>query len=164
MSLYEALLLLVAAAAFGLSLFSLNWRGTIWVAALVVDLLFSDAYEMTGYPYPEAVMAAADFLVCAGIYFIALHLWEMWLYRIFQFSMLTSIVDLAANTWVPGWIDRELYLLVLEVANYATLFVVLVISGRVFAGRLGGTAFGPWHRIPRFVFHVYREAAKAPRR
>lgn len=150
MSVYELLVLTVAIGVFLLSIIGGNIRGAAWITAICFDVVLSDAYSTSGLPYPEAAMAVLDFSVCIAIWFFAAKRWELWLFVLLQFSMLVSIVDLGAGIISPGWIDRELYLLVLELINYAVLLLIGGVSGFAIAGRIGGGAFAPWSRVLSF--------------
>jgi|ERR1700749_2953508 len=147
MSVFEILLLLAATAVLLLSVVAGNVRGVLWIIAVMLDAVLSDAYGKTGLPYPEVIMAALDFTVCIAIWLGAANKWELWLFSLMQFSMLVSILDLAAGIVVPDWIDRETYLLVLEIINYAVLFLIGGVSSFAISGRIGGAAFRPWHRL-----------------
>lgn len=150
MSAFEILVMLVAAAVFMLSLAANNVRGMVWVVIIATDIALSDVYLSAGFPYPEAVMTLLDFAVCVAIWFAGSYIWERRLYILMQFSMLVSIVDLGGAIVSPGWIDRELYLLILELINYAVLILIGGVSGFAISGRIAGHTFRPWRHFWSF--------------
>ncbi len=147
MSIYAMVFLMVALAALVFSIFAQNNRGGAWVAAIVAVMLMSNAYVYAGHPYPEVFMAAGDFLVCLAIYFVAAHRWELWLFLVVQFSMLASVLHLGVAIFVPTADFSEIYMLTLELANYAAVLLIGGISGYVHARRFGVAAFDHWRRV-----------------
>lgn len=152
---------MAATAVFLLSLLGGNIRGIVWIVVLVLDAVASDAYKDAGLPFPDAVMATADFTMCVALYYIAAHRWELWLFVLMQFSMLVSIVYLAGTIIAgPDWIDVTDYLSVLELINYAAIILIGGVTGFVVSGHFNGTAFAPWRRVLPFSGLLRRNVAK----
>jgi len=107
---------------------ALSWRdprGIAWIAAGSASFIATAGYEAAGYPYHPIVTGLFDAGVCILIYLFAAFRWEMWLYRIFQTSVLVSLLR------ATGWIDSHTaYIVALEACNWAAIFVI------------GGTAAG----------------------
>jgi len=158
-SVYELIFLLAAAGVVVLAMLSAHFRGAFWVFAIVTDAVISDAWISAGWPLPDAFMAFADFCVCAGVYYLAAHRWELWLWLVMQTSMLVSLVHLGASIVAPNWIDQGDYLSVLEFCNYAAILLIGSITGFVAVHRKTGRAFGPWRRIRWLVHPSQREGA-----
>lgn len=150
MSIYEALMLLAASAVFALALASMNWRGALWIAAIVVDLYASTLWWTNDLPFGDVATAACDFTLCVLIYFLARYIWELWLFLLFQLSVLVSIVDLASGIAAPGWLGHDTYSTALELINYLAFIVVGSVSGFAIANRFNALAFRPWRRVLPF--------------
>lgn len=147
MTAYETIFLLFATTILLATLSAGYIRGTVWVVAICMDVLASDAYVQAGLPVADAFMGACDFVLCLAIYAFAAARWERLVFLIFMFSMLVSVLHLAADVAAPGWIDRETYLLVLEVANYVACIVIGTAAGYRYADRKDAAAFLPWRRF-----------------
>lgn len=150
MSIYETLLLLTATAVLLLSLTASSYRGAWWIVVIMSDAVISDVYVGTGFPVPDAFMATCDLSVCAVLYYLAAHRWEVWLLLVMQTSMLVSLLHLGASIAAPDWIDQEDYLLVLEIINYAAIILIGGVSGFVIARRQTGAAFAARSRVLPF--------------
>lgn len=150
MSIYETMLLMTATAVILLSLFAGNIRGSTWVALIAIDLVVTTAWWRAGLPYGDAFTAVFDFSICAAIYFFGRHRWELYVFLIFQCSMLVSIIDLAAMIWAPGWIDHDVYSSVLEILNYLAFITTGTVSGFIFANRSDVSALRAWSGVWSF--------------
>lgn len=163
MSIYEAALLLLGTAVMLLSLSAANYRGMIWVAVILVDLMLSTAYWVDDLPYADAFTAGCDFTVCVLVYVFGRHWFELWIMLLFQFSMLVSIVDLAAMIWAPGWIDHDTYSSMLEAVNYVALLMIGGVSGYAFSDRWDIPAFRVWHWLRPAGFPLFPQSARDKR-
>jgi hypothetical protein len=150
MSIYALAFLLTALAVAAFSLLVNHLRGAAWVMVIVANMAMSNIYRLADRPFPDAFMAGLDLAVIALIYYAARHRWELWLWLVVQFSALVSILHLATYLIAPGWIDSEIYLLLLELCNYAAVILIGGVGGYAHAGRRGGAAFRPWPRIFAF--------------
>lgn len=144
MSIYALAFLMVALAVTAFSIIAGHLRGSTWSLAIVINMLLSNAYRQGEWPYPDAFMAGLDLAVLGLIYFAAQHRWELWLWIIMQFSALVSILHLASYLIAPDWMDGEIYLLLLEICNYAAVLLIGSIGGWYYANRRDIAAFRPW--------------------
>ena len=149
MSIYEAALLIVGGAVLLLSLGARNWRGAVWVAAIMADLIISTAYWRANLPYGDVFTGACDFSVCLSIFTFGRWRWELGLFLLYQFSLLISIIDLGAAIWSPGWIDHDTYSSLLEAVNYI---------GFLGVGGISGLALGSGSRLTRSPWRWLRPA------
>ncbi len=160
MSIWAQAFLLTAFACAIYSLAAHNHRGAGWVCVIIANVLVSNAYRGTAHPYPDALMAGLDFAVCAGIYYVATNRWALWLFLVMQLSMLISLLHLGAGVLAhTAWPDDEIYLLALELCNYAAVLLVGGVSGYAHVGRRDIAAFGPWRRFRSFVHPLFRARA-----
>ncbi len=120
--------LALAIAAVGTVILSSNIkRAGLWVIMAGISFIASTVYEAYNFPHPPFFTALCDASVCLMIYFIATRKWEMWIYRIFQCSVLVSLCYLMG---VIG--PHYAYIVALELLNWGALFVI------------GGTAVLQW--------------------
>lgn len=145
-------------------------RAQLWILAGAASFFFSTAWARYGLPFPPAFTLACDASVCLMIYFFGREKWEIWLYRIFQASVLASLVYLAGPLEFFGRsmiMDHYVYVTVLELLNWTALFViggtsVMDWGHEGFAGyRWGAGLFGivrawrahrekaPFHKVPK---------------
>jgi hypothetical protein len=150
MSIYALAFILTALAVASFSLMIHHVRGAIWVMVIVANMSVSNLYRLGDRPFPDAFMAALDLGVIVAIYCAAKHRWELWLWLVMQFSALVSILHLATYLIAPGWIDSEIYLLLLELCNYAAVILIGGVGGYAHAGRRDGAAFRAWPRVLSF--------------
>lgn len=157
-SVYELAQLFAAAGVLILALLANNYRGAGWIVALTIDLMVSTASWKAGYPYAAAVTGSADFLLCIAIYCFAMHRWEMWVFLLYQFSMLVSIVYLGTQIWGGGLvIDHDAYSSVLEAVNYSALLIIAITSGMSLAStHRDSAAFRPWRWLRPAGFPLFR--------
>lgn len=122
---YHAALLIGAIVAAALS-----WReprGVAWIVAGAASFIATAGYEAAGYAYHPIITGFVDAGVWVLVYLFAAFRWEMWLYRIFQTSVLISLLR------ATGWIDSHTaYVVALEACNWVAIVVV------------GGTAAWGW--------------------
>lgn len=159
MSVYETMQLALALIVVGLSLWARNNRGAAWIVAICVNLAISTAAWVNGVPYSAAIVAALDFSLCVLIYQFGRNRWERWMFLLYQFSMLVSILYLGALTWAPGYVDHDLYSTLLEAVNYSAFLLIATISGiRIASHDRDRAAFRPWRRLRLLVLPAFRDA------
>lgn len=109
---------------------ALSWhevRARYWIAAMAVNFTLCTLYQSSGLPHYPFVVGLLDAGLCLTIYFVGAYRWEMALYRIFQGSVLVSILrfsDLIETQYQ--------YVTALEIVNWLAL---LVIGGTAIAQR-----------------------------
>ena len=96
-----------------------NWRGLLWIVVAGWSFIASTLYARAGFPYPEAATAFFDVLVCFAVYFVARERWEIYLFLLFQGSVLVSTAYLAGVIG-PHWA----YIAALEGINWLALGVI----------------------------------------
>jgi hypothetical protein len=159
-SIYETLQLAVAAFVLALSIAAGNRRGALWVVAIVVNLMLSTAAWVVHVPYAAAVVAVLDFSLCVLIYQFGRNRWEQWMFLLYQFSMLVSILYLATMVWAPGYVDHDLYSTILEGVNYFSFLLIGTISGiQITSHDRDRFAFRTWPRIRALVLPALRDEA-----
>jgi hypothetical protein len=134
-----------------------NPRGIAWIAAITADLLASTAYWRADLPYAEVFTGLCDAAICFGIYFIGRYRWEMWLWRLYQGSVLISILYLGAHVFRVPSIDQDVYSSMLEAVNWIALISIGGASVLQKAGPPSVVAFSPWRRFRGAVYFIYRE-------
>lgn len=102
-------------------------RALLWIGVGALSFVLSTLYGRTGLPFPAAITALCDAGVCFAIYFAAKARWEMYLFLLFQGSVLVSTMYLAGIIG-PHWA----YIAFLEGINWLAL------------GVIGGTAALSW--------------------
>lgn len=96
-----------------------RWRGLVWIGAGIASFTVSTWYGRQDLPFPSAVTALCDVMVCFAIYLAADEKWERYVFRLFQLSVLASIAYFA------GWIGpHSAYVLSLEIINWLALCVI----------------------------------------
>ena len=156
MSIYELSLIVCAAIVAMIS--RRNPRGVAWVAAITADLIATTAYWRSGLPYAEVFSGLNDAAICFGTYFIGRYRWEMWLWRLYQTSVLINIVYLACHFFGVGSVTQDVYSTLLEVVNWTAFLSIGGISAQ-WIGAVDAVAYRPWRRVRGPVFSLYRENA-----
>lgn len=116
-------------------------RAQLWILAGAVSFVFSTAWQRYDLPFHPAFTLACDACVCLAIYFFGREKWEIALYRIFQASVLTSLVFLVGPIEIAGHtfnMGHYGYVVFLEAWNWAAL---LVIGGMGLAEKIGGRGY-----------------------
>lgn len=144
MSFWETMQLMVGAAALFVALLCRDNRSMLWVLAISLDLVVSTAWWRAELPYPDAFTAVCDFSVCIALYLIGRYRWELWLFLIYQFSMLVSIVDFAMSIGRAGLVDHDIYSSVLEACNYGAFLLIGGTAGLAADGRFNLSTRLPW--------------------
>jgi len=151
-------LLLALGASFG------NWRAWSWLGAAAVSYATSTMYWRTGLPHPAFIGGIMDALICLGIYFFGRFRWEMWVWRLFQFSLLVNLIYLGATFGGTGSQLHNAYAVTLEAVNWLALFW---IGGNGLAQAIGAANADPAVHSPggglrRLVRALYRQRAHPP--
>lgn len=134
-----------------------NPRGVAWIAAITADLMLSTAYWRAELPYAEVVTGLCDASICLGIYFVGRYKWEMWLWRLYQASVLISILYLAVHVFQVPSIDQDVYSGMLEAVNWIALVSIGTASILQVTGPSNVVAFRPWRRFRGSHFTLYEE-------
>lgn len=94
-------------------------RALLWIAVGACSFILSTWYARMDLPYPAAMTALFDASVCFLLYFVAKTRWEMYLFLLFQGSVLVSTMYLAGIIG-PHWA----YIAFLEGINWLALGVI----------------------------------------
>lgn len=100
-----------------------NPRGVIWVVVGAASFALTTAYQRAGLPYHPAFTAFCDTAVCCAIYVFARYRWEAWLFACFMAMVVAGTIHFIAYKD-----NHYLYIVLLEVCNWAALFVVFVAT------------------------------------
>lgn len=98
-----------------------NRRALAWLLVGVIDFIVCAVYQQVDpqiVPYPMFT-GLVDASVCLGIYLLGRYRWEVWLFRVFQLSVLFSVLrlfEIIDTTYT--------YVAMLELANWLALFVI----------------------------------------
>lgn len=132
-------------------------RAALWIFAGGVSFILSTAYARHGLPYPPFATMMCDAGVCLAIYFLADRQWEIWLFRIFQASVLVSLCYLTGLIGPHYW-----YITILEVLNWLALVLIAGTAILQFKG-VEGNAWGSHRNRDRDISGAY-PALFAPRK
>lgn len=121
-------------------------RAQIWLLTIAAAFAFSTAWQRAGLPFHPAFTLGCDAGVCLAIYFLGREKWEIGLYRIFQASVLTSLIFLAGPLEVFGAVFRMSnygYVVMLEAWNWLALLVIGGVGlSETLKGRVNENAAG----------------------
>ena len=137
-----------------------NPRGVAWVAAITADLILSTAYWRADLPYAEVVTGCCDALICFGIYFIGAYRWELWLWRLYQVSVLISFLYLATHVFGLSSVSQDIYSSMLEAVNWIAFLSIGGISMLNRTGPSNAPAFRPWRRLRASWLTLYEETGR----
>ncbi len=152
------LALLVGAAFVALTTLRLE-RSFLWICAGAASFVASTAWARYGLPLPPLFTGLCDAVVCLLIYGLARQRWELHLYRIFQASVLVSMVFLILQSWGPAVASRYMYVIILELLNWAALALILGAGITQGIGDHGGFH----HNLPRRGLRWAERALLAPK-
>lgn len=131
-------------------------RAWMWIFAAFCSFLFSAVYWRLGLPHHPAFTAFSDSAVCLSIYFLGQEKWELKLYKVFQFSVLISLLKLGGfvpeGVWYPA---------ILEIINVVALLLIsgtAILAGAADGNRAAWRRGGAFHRS----LHPLREARRSP--
>jgi hypothetical protein len=94
-------------------------RAWLWLACGTTSFVISTAYARFGLPHPPAFTLVCDASVCLSVYFFGKERWEENLWRVFQLSVLISLLYMS-NFIADHW----LYIVALEILNWAALVLI----------------------------------------
>ncbi len=120
-------------------------RAHYWLLAGGGSFILSTAWARYDLPYPPAFTLSCDAAVCLLIYFFGREKWEEHVYKIFQLSVLISLVYLAGPIEIGNitiTMNHWLYVVLLELSNWAAL---AVIGGTAIMDRIGANENGAGH-------------------
>lgn len=140
-----------------------NLRAWKWLLAAAASYVVSVVYWRSGLPYAAFIGGMCDAAICLTVYFLAKFRWEMWVWRLFQFSVLVNIVYLGGELQAWPSLSHNAYSIILEAINWAAL---LWIGGNGAIQAIGATdafpsAGGSLRRLRRALSPLYRDR-KAP--
>ena len=141
-----------------------NGRAWAWLLAASVSYAVSTLYWRAGLPYAPFIAGMMDALICLGVYFFGKLRWEMWMWRLFQFSVGINIIQLGGQFGVWQSPSHNAYAIILEAINWLAL---LFIGGSGAIQMIGAqnavaAAHRPWDGVLRFVRPLYRERSHPP--
>lgn len=134
-----------------------NARALAWLSVATAAFIFSYGYAIAGGAYHVQVTAACDTAQVLALYFWGKRRWEMLLWRVWQTSLLLSLLHLAGWTGGQFW-----YAVGLEACNWAAL---LVIGGGAIAARLaddGGLVAHPLGSLHRALRALRAQRGDVP--
>lgn len=99
-------------------------RASLWIAGGALSFIFSTAYYRYGYPHYPLFTLACDGLLCIAIYSLAKEIWELWLMRLYRFSVFVSLIYSSLLFYSPTLANHYLYVLILEIINWLALAVI----------------------------------------
>jgi len=114
-------------------------RAWLWIALGAASFILSTAYARFDLPYAPAFVISCDAAVCLSVYFWGRERWEENLYKIYQLSVLISLLHMS-NFIAAHW----LWVVFLEGLNWSAL---LLISGTAILDRIkanGGSTSIYW--------------------
>jgi hypothetical protein len=133
-------------------------RAWVWIAAGAASFVASTAYARHGLPLPSLFTALCDAAVCLAIYTFARQRWELGTYRLFQLSVLVSIVFLGMVLFKPSAASSFWYVTALEGINWAVLLLITGTAVAQWAGANGDHA----HHSPGRLVHWAQRALFSP--
>jgi hypothetical protein len=102
-------------------------RAQLWILTMAAAFIFPTVWQRADLPFHPAITLGCDAGVCLAIYFLGLEKWEIGLYRIFQASVLTSLIFLAGPLEVFGAVfhmGNYGYVVLLEAWNWLALLLI----------------------------------------
>lgn len=113
----------------------LSWRiprAWLWIGLGAANFAVTAIYEKYGFPMPPFLTAMCDATMCLIIYRFAEQRWEIWLFRLFQGSVLAGICYFFMAYVMGNTAGHLTYVVVLEIINWLALITI------------GGTAVLEW--------------------
>lgn len=107
---------------------ALSWRlehAWLWIGAGAASFVASTAWGRYDLPMAPLFTAFCDAVVCLLIYGVAKRVWELKLYRLFQASVLVSLVYFGLVMWWPAVASKATYVTILEIINWLALALIL---------------------------------------
>jgi len=123
-------------------------RAQLWVLTMTAAFVFPTIWQRADLPFHPAFTLGCDAGVCLAIYFFGREKWEVGLYRIFQASVLTSLLFLAGPIEVFGTVflmGNYVYVAMLEFWNWLALLVIGGVGlSEILKGRVHENSSGHW--------------------
>lgn len=137
-----------------------NWRAWAWLGAAALSYVVSTIYWRLNLPYAPFIGGLADAAICLGLYFFARYRWEMWVWRLFQLSVLINLVYLGGslNLWPSP--SHNAYSAMLEAVNWLALLWIGGNGAVQVIGAADADAHSPYGGLRRLVRALYRERAE----
>ena len=134
-------------------------RAWLWILAGAASFVASTAYARYGLPLPPLITALCDAAVCLAIYAypwrasesVDRYRWELGVYRLFQLSVLVSIVFLGMVLFRSPSASNFWYVTALELINWAVLLLIVGTAVAQWAGANGDHAYRSPGRIVRWA-------------
>lgn len=98
-----------------------NWRAWGWLLAIACSYVVSTIYWRSGMPYGAFIAGMCDATVCLGLYHFARVKWELWVWRLFQFSVAVNLIYSAMTIGVIASRFHNEYSVILETVNWIAL-------------------------------------------
>ena len=136
-------------------------RAWLWITCGAISFVASTAYYRFGYPYYPVSTLAFDGCVCLAIYGNAKERWEIGLFRLFQASVLVSLIYTYLLFFAQASAHHTLYVILLESINWLALGL---IGGTAIADRVRADEGGYiWHWLHSFRRNIVslRKARKS---
>ena len=95
-----------------------NHRAWAWLGAAALSYVVSTIYWRLDLPYAPFIGGLVDAAICLGVYFFARYRWEMWVWRLFQVSMLVNLVYLGGTLSLWPSLSHNAYAVILEAVNW----------------------------------------------
>lgn len=100
-----------------------NLRGVVWIAVGAASFALTTAYQRAGLPFHPFITGFCDFVTACAIYIFSRYRWEKWLMSCFMAMVVVGTIHFIG---FPS--NRYLYIFLLEVCNWAALFVVFLAT------------------------------------
>lgn len=142
-----------------------NRRAWAWLLAIAGSYVVSTIYWRSGLPYGGFMAGMCDAAVCLAVYFFGRLRWELWIYRLFQFSVAVNLVYLGVTLGLIADLRlHNAYSITLEAINWAALLFIGGIGALQAAGAsdVAAAAHRPWSRVHRLVQALYRSRKSPP--
>lgn len=127
----------------------LSWRldrSLLWIGMGALSFVASTAYARYQLPMPSLFTACCDAAVCLTIVKYGRQAWELILYRVFQSSVLISIVFLGFTIFAKSG-SSPAYVALLEAVNWIALLLIMGTAAMQRVKANGGASFYLGRRV-----------------
>lgn len=135
-------------------------RALVWLAVIAASFAASSVYWRTSLPHPVVFAGVCDAIAWLVIYAGAKRKWEMRLGNVVQAMILVNIVYGVLPVYGVE-VSAFAYGVLLDVCNWAALFLIGGTAWMQMVGAYGGTALA---RRPRSLLHRLGAALHAERK
>jgi hypothetical protein len=133
-------------------------RAWLWIGIGTLSFVASTMWARAELPSPPFFIMLCDTAVCLTIYTFATRQWEIWLFRIFQGSVLLSIFHVFG-----GVQSQYFYVAFLEAFNWAALLLIAGTATIQMVGAGNGNHFGRrWSGRVRGAYGTFFTPRKSP--